>query len=175
MNYARTHRGFLMDRGALPADDRLTWYGNAAIGQLYDDLLNPQVDTRKWEWQKRAIEVVQDVFQMTPHFLLMQIKSGQPMPPRAVDFIHSTMTFIKTGRRSLSVLNWLDLLDHHPDVALPVSYKVQDDFKEEFSTLTMLNTARLITLWLQQPMGLQDMVQTAYALFGPLPEGWDKV
>lgn len=173
MNYVYTHRGFVLDRLAVGVSRGIEWYANAAVDQYYADLHHSTAPVNSWEWRRDAIETVHKLFTLTPNFFNTQLDSGQPLPPRALDFLYSTLNFIRTGRRSLSVWNWVELLDFHPTV-VPVAYRTRQDFKDEFADLLQLPMSRLIALWLQQPMGLQDLILTAYVIFGPLPEHFDK-
>jgi len=163
----RTHRGFVVPV-EITDDPKIQWYGNATITQLYNDLNDDRVDCNQWVWQERAIEVVQDVLNRIPGFFGSQLVSGLPMPARCIDFLHSTFLFIKTGQRKLSTFNWMDLLEIHPVTMPPVNWKVTGDFRAEFDELPFMSPHKLIPLWLSQPMGLQDMVLTAYILFGTL-------
>lgn len=173
MNYVYTHRGFVLDRLAVGVGRGIEWYANAAVDQYYADLNHTTTPVNSWEWRSAAIETVLKLFSLTPNFFATQLTSGQPMPPRALDFLYSTLNFIRTGRRSLSVFNWIELLDYHPTL-LPVVHRTQQDFMDDFGDLLRLPLPRLIALWLQQPMGLQDLILTAYVIFGALPEHFDK-
>lgn len=171
MNTIRTHAGFVMTRPPAVAGN-LEFYGNPKLDALYAELINKPDLTKTWEWRKNALGVIIDTFALTPNFFRTQLQSGLPVSARCVDFLHSTLTFILTGKRKLSVILWDDLLDYHPTDLVAVGAGTRDHFEDTFGRLMTYPLAELIVMWVSHPGGLEDLVVTAYLLFGHLPENW---
>lgn len=170
----RTHRGFVVNKSD-EADRNDRFYANPTVDELYLQLINNPVVTQSWEWEKNAIQVIASIFAATPRFFEKQLRGEegrQHMSPRSIDFLHSCLTFIQTGRRRLSAPLWLDLLDIHPKDTKPVTTAVLDDFELLFKDLLKAKAERLIPMWVSQPGGLADLVTSAYILFGAIPANW---
>lgn len=171
MSLAFTHRGFLVGSGRGPGDIRPGYYyANPAMNRLYEDLVSMHVDRSAWEWRKKAIETLQDMFDKAPNFFSNHITGGFMLPPRVIDFLHGTLVFIQTGRRPLSVYNWMELLDIHPSQMLPVSAKVGEDFAKDFGGLYNKPIHQLLPLWLCQEGGLEDAIISCLIMFGSIPD-----
>jgi hypothetical protein len=174
MRTLRTHTGFLLSQPmGSDAADKL--YGNPFMNQLYLELINKPELAKNWEWVKKALTAISTQFHNQRYFFKSQVLGNQPMSPRAVDFIHSTLTFVLTGKRKLPVELWVDLLDYHPKDEVNVPTATQDHFLSTFRALLEYPESKFIAMWLSHPGGLNDLIVTAYALFGSLPENWKEV
>lgn len=173
MNVVYTHRGFVLPRTAVGNDPRIEWYSTAALEHFNEDIEHQAAPVLSWEWRRDLIQTCKALLEAHGNFVQLQLNSGAPVATRAIDFLYSTFMFIKTGRRAVSIYNWRDLLEYHP-APYPVPRKVLFDFEREFGSLLTLPMAKLIPLWLQRPMGLQDLLLTCHLIFGPLPDHFDK-
>lgn len=174
MKTLRTNTGFVIPRpaGASLSDE---FYGSPVFNELQLDLVNKSEISSTWAWRKNAVLAIKDVFSLNKGFFKGQIFSGQPMNPRCVDFLHSTLTFIMTGKRQLSVQLWNDLLKYHPTEVASVSSVTKDHFQDQFGMIFNCPESKLISMWLAQPGGLEDMVTTAFIIFGDLPANWQDI
>jgi hypothetical protein len=174
MRPLRTNTGFIIQRpsGASATDQ---FYGNPVVNLLYLDLINHPELTATWEWRSKAIMVSRDLLLVNNDFFRNQILSGAAMSARTVDFIHSTLTFILTGKRQLPTILWNDILEYHPTDLTAVSDKTKDHFKDLFGTLLNGPLHSLLALWLSQPGGLEDLLTTVFIIFGDLPENWQSI
>jgi hypothetical protein len=174
MNPLRTNTGFLTCRpsDASPSDQ---FYGSPVASKLYQDMVNHPDLTATWEWRSKAIIAARDLLLMNPDFFKVQVFSGIPMSARTIDFIHSTLTFIMTGKRQLPTILWNDVLDYHPSDLNAVSDKTKDHFKSLFSMVMNNPVHKLLAMWLSQPGGFEDMLTTMFIIFGDLPENWQHI
>lgn len=174
MKTLRTNTGFVIPRpaDAVSSDE---FYGSPVFSALQLDIINKPEVCSTWPWRKNAILAIKNVFALNRGFFKGQIFSGQPANPRCIDFIHSTLTFIMTGKRQLSVQLWNDLLVYQPTEMASVSSVTKDHFQDRFNVLFNSTDSKLISMWLAQPGGLEDMVTTAFIIFGDLPANWQDI
>lgn len=171
MTILRTHTGFL---AVSPANGSPVhqFYGNPAIRTLYLDMINDPTFTDTWEWRRQAIGIANEILNNNPNFFNLQIFGNVPMPSRNVDFIHSVLTFIMTGKRQLPTILWNDVLEFHPTNLTVVSDKTRDHFKDLFGMVIDSPVHLMLSMWLSQPRGLEDMLTSLFIIFGDLPENW---
>lgn len=92
----------------------------------------------------------------------IQAAANRAVHGYALDFILDTIGFVQTGRREYSVSTWESLIDTSPVlVDLEISQRI-DLFKD----ISLPNIETLITDWLKQEGGVDDMFHTARILFG---------
>ena len=161
-----TKRGFLVDIDVSTQDAELKWYASKAMNVIYSEKSDITVNTRNWFWLSKVIETCARQLKCTPNFFDYQFRSGRPISFRCIDFIISTLEFIKTGKRRFNVLNWVDLLPPQPDNKTLVSNNVIGIVNDKFGSLLLMDPVDIISLWISHQDGFDDMVATMLILFG---------
>lgn len=89
-----------------------------------------------------------------------------------LSFTSTTLDYLNGIRRPISIENYLDLLEFHP--AYTVRFDPQENAAKSraWQPLLTLPPEDFISLWLSQPAGLNDLVQSLYLLGGSLPDEW---
>jgi hypothetical protein len=160
--------GDLYPRGFMAPSDRMDITrvsGSADINALYNDLINRTIDPSGWTYQRRALRVAMLALGGFALFLNTQ-KNNPFLYGYNYEFLLDTLKFIKTGRRRVSVQNWLALLTENP--------KPSNDFREratskeirDFYNAVGVAGNKVIADWVSQPGGLNDMVVSLYIMFG---------
>lgn len=86
-------------------------------------------------------------------------------------FINDTLSFIKTGRRSVTIASWLTLVNV-VDEASSTTTEVQIQIEEFFGTRLPIHAQQekqlpaVICKWLTNKNGFEDLVGTLHVLFG---------
>lgn len=142
------------------------WYSNPAINLIYMEQTNPQFNRTSWEWLGKVTELIVRQFHQMPRFLEFQLTSGNPLPFRCVDFIMSTLEYLKMGRRRIAVNSWFDLLEVNPKVMTAVNASVVREAQRDYAYLLSMTATELVCEWLKYPDGLDDLMTTAMILFG---------
>lgn len=82
------------------------------------------------------------------------------------DFIIDTLNFLNTGKRSVSIMTWLSIINH-------VTYQENSGYRFNSEDLKEINKMNIngtmhdvISSWLSHSDGLVDFITTLYILFG---------
>jgi hypothetical protein len=172
MKALRTNTGFVV---LAAAGQGAQFYSVPVFSKLYLQLVNNDPVTKTWEWKRAAMQAAVKTLSVSRTFFKDQLFSGEAMNPRGVDFLYSTFTFIMSGKRQLAAPLWTSLLEYHPKELSPVSDKIKDRFGAEFRPLLILNDEQVISMWMSQPGGLEDMVASMYIIFADLPTNWQSL
>lgn len=112
--------------------------------------------------QDYRMEIVESFKRNVPNFhqWLVKVESKGYLYERRLDFIKDIFKFIKTGKRTVSVLNWRTLLMDMDNYE--VGPKTGRDLNDLVGTgsKTPLTTAELISQWCSVEGGFVDMVWT---------------
>lgn len=162
-----TLRGFSVVRsGSIDASKK--WFVVETMNALLDEAHRFPERLREWEFQKRVLETAIPLYRNTPNFFLHQLTQTKPINRRAVDFIISTLHFIRHGRRQVAVEIWQDLLEIKPTelVTLTESMKNQLMDTERQSELIYRKIEEIVPLWLTCRDGFKDFLITTALIFG---------
>lgn len=93
-----------------------------------------------------------------------QVSRNRYLYDQNYEFLLDTYKFIYTGRRDISnLLSWYQLLSEYPD---PIIGVTQDRWNSKIRRISNRNTEDLIAMWLSHPTGLDDLMMTAFIMFG---------
>lgn len=93
-----------------------------------------------------------------------QVSRNRYLYDQNFEFLEDTFRFIYTGRRKISnLLSWYQLLSEYPD---PIVGVTQDRWNSAFQHISSRHTEELIAMWLSHPTGLDDLMMTAFIMFG---------
>lgn len=146
--------------------EEATLDGYPAVTELWEAYVTPSAMTSTWSFRRRILQVALDAFTTKANWFISQDRNGY-MTGYNFDFILDTLRFIATGRRSLSVHTWPDLVSHQVGEELDVSERCTlTDFMGQNGIPN--NTVELLQKWCSQPGGIDDMVCTLNILFGDL-------
>ena len=149
-------------RVAYPSDDddyeyQSTESGDVQLNTLYQMFLTNSVDTDSWAYRKSVLDTAIRFFGDIQQWLTLQAQNPC-LYGNNYDFLCETLSFVKTGRRRLSVLNWIELM-----------YPLPGPIPQGVGTRTLTyegSTEDFIAQWCSQPAGFEDMLCTLRVLFG---------
>lgn len=93
-----------------------------------------------------------------------QVSNNRFLYDQNYEFLVDTLKFIHSGRRSISnLLSWYQLVSEYPD---PVPGVTQDRWNSVMRKLISPPTEDLMAKWLSHPTGFDDLMMTAFIMFG---------
>lgn len=129
--------------------------GDSEVNQLFEELTENKV-VNNWAFQERVILSAFRLFGNAWDWVNTQLNDPE-IYGYGVEFIEDTLTYIETGRRQLSPMTWLTLLNEGDTAGKVYSGKSKQ----------VNGTAEtLIKRWCQKPDGVNDLALTLYVLFG---------
>lgn len=139
--------------------------GSGDVNLVYDQMMQRSVNSNGWSYQKRVLQVAMNCFNDFSQFLLIQ-KNNPFLYGYNYEFLIDTLRYIQTGRRRVSIQNWLPLLleNHAPNNAWrdrAVSRDIQD-----FLQAVGRSDSNVVSNWVSHPGGLNDLVVSLYIMFG---------
>jgi hypothetical protein len=153
--------------GAIEIGGRPTYVeteGDDVIMALYNEYMAKSYIRHSADFQ---IQLVKRFLQlMGPANLWMerQVNRNRFLYDQNYEFLLDTFKFIHTGRRSISnLLSWYQLLSEYPD---PITGITQDRWNSTLRKISSIPTEELMAKWLSHPTGLDDLMQTAFIMFG---------
>lgn len=137
--------------------------GDATIETLYNFHVTNTINTTTWPFRKEVLDSALRLFGNFEDWLNDQLKN-----PRVVgynqDFIKDCLLFTRTGRRELSVQNWLELVTESDNI------QSSTEFSKVSSLHPSLNrgeaSIQLIQNWCSHPSGIEDLIWSLHILFG---------
>lgn len=169
MKDTRTHRGFLVERNS------------ATPGYLSNDMFDKMRDHLRNHTNAEAdFGFVTDVTRQAKSLLfrnqgsenLLRMQLWHPSSRWVLSFVSSTLDFVGGKARSIQVENYIDLLEFHPTNMTQFDASNNAGKLREWAELFKLTPEEFISLWMSQPSGLTDMVQSLYLIGGALPSEW---
>lgn len=139
--------------------------GSADITALYDQMMKRSVNHNGWAYQKRVLQAAMNCFTNLPVFLNTQ-KNNPFLYGYNYEFLIDTLRYIQTGRRRVSVQNWLALLleNHAPNN----DYRDRSSSRDirDFLQAVGSTDSSVVATWVSRPGGLNDLVVSLYIMFG---------
>lgn len=155
-------RGFIAPS---PRSDIIRVTGSGDVTALYDQMMQRSVNTNGWAYQKRVLQVAMNCFNNFPLFINTQ-KNNPFLYGYNYEFLIDTLRYVQTGRRRVSVQNWLALLleNHQPNN----DYRDRSSSKDIGGLLQSVGPAdtTVVANWVSRPGGLNDLVVSLYIMFG---------
>lgn len=135
------------------------------IQEIYLNFITGRVNTNSWHFRSKVVRAAKHNFGRFDTWLKEQADEAL-LYGRRDDFMRDTLNFISTGRRRISVVNWMDLLEEDPEMRRDlVNVDLMDQYKQY--GLNLHSTPQIIARWCAQPKGFDDMLCTLNILFGP--------
>ena len=155
-------RGFIAPS---PRSDIIRVTGSGDVTALYDAMMMRTVNHNGWSYQKRVLQVAMNCFNNFPQFIMTQ-KNNPFLYGYNYEFLIDTLRFIQTGRRRVSVQNWVALLmeNHQPNN----DYRDRGSSKDihDFLQAVGSSSSSVVSAWVAKPGGLNDLVVSLYIMFG---------
>lgn len=138
--------------------------GDDVIMALFNEYMAKSYIRHSADFQ---IQLVKRFLQLTGPLNLWterQVSRNRYLYDQNYEFLLDTFKFIHTGRRSISnLMSWYQLLSEYPDAVIGIT---QDRWNTSLQRATSRNTEDLIAKWLSHPTGLDDLMMTAFIMFG---------
>lgn len=138
--------------------------GDESVELLYKTLLDSTTNTRSWPFYRAVLLNAMRLFGDFESWLREQ-KLNTNIVGYNRDFLTDTVDFIQTGRRSLPVLTWYDLVTEGGPGHQPHGIS-QQLLKADVTPKVSDASIRPIQQWVAQPYGLEDLLTTLHLLFG---------
>ena len=139
----------------VPCDD--------TIDALFKMYLGKTVNVSSWQYRKQVIARCSQLFGGFFRWLTIQSTFNNYVYGLNYDFLVDTVNFIQTGQRRMMVYTWMELLLEYPTEKLMTANRVRA------RELPLTNPSLFddyIGMWCSQPGGFEDLLWTAYTLFG---------
>lgn len=143
--------------------------GDPRVHALFVEFTNFPKQAVTWDFQKRVIDLAQDLFAGEYSWFIRQ-DSNALLNDLNYAFVLDTIRFIATGTRKFSIYTWPALLTYDVPVVTESVEGRRDIFflMEELTVPT--NTEKFISQWLTHKGGFDDLMYTMNMLFGNVPE-----
>ena len=133
------------------------------LENLYKMFMGRVISSDSWAFKARVIQRCAKLFGNFRSWLVMQVAENDNIYELNLDFLQDTVQFIRTGRRSMSVFNWHELLLEYPH---PKPGVACGDRLVDLRLLDDKEFDNFIGLWCSKKGGFEDMLCTAHVLFG---------
>lgn len=143
--------------------------GDPRVHDLFVEFTNHPRHAATWDFQKRVLEVAQDIFQGDYSWFMRQ-DSNALVRDQNYAFILDTVKFIATGRRKFSIHTWPTLVSYDVPVVNESVEGRRDIYRLIDELKVPSETNAFIQRWVSQPKGFDDLVYTLHLLFGNVPE-----
>lgn len=165
----RYPRGFLArtdphraDNTASESDDITQLPCDPSLEQLFKIYMSNNNLSSKWDFRSQVIARCSFLFGDLRRWLVLQTVTNDNIYDINLEFIKDTVKFIRTGKRLMPVMNWVDLMMEYPDPVPGCASRHRIDELQigdnEFDNY--------VGLWCSWDGGFHDMLCTAHALFG---------
>lgn len=136
------------------------------VAELYEKNLDYGFNTQSWDYRVAVIEVAKRMFgRRLDGFFGCQYE-GRRLHGYRLDFLKGTLSFIETGKRTVSVDNWYELLIDYPTKDSR-SRKDQVDAAQSLTSFKhILTNPDYIAQWCSHEKGFEDMLCTLSIIAG---------
>lgn len=134
--------------------------------ELYGKMTTINFNSKAWDYRVEVIEVAKAVFgRRLDGFCASQFE-GKRLHGYRLDFLKETLSYIESGKRTVSVGNWYELLLDYPlrdDRPLP---KRVDSVQQLSTFKHVLTNPDYIAQWCSHEKGFEDMLCTLAIVAG---------
>lgn len=143
--------------------------GDPRVHDLFVEFTNFPKLAITWEFQKRVINLAQDLFAGEYSWFIRQDANAM-LTDQNYAFVLDTIRYIATGTRKFSIHTWPTLLSYDvPIVTESVEGRREIYFLMEKLTVAT-QTEKFIAQWLSHKDGFNDLMYSMHMLFGNIPE-----
>lgn len=143
--------------------------GDAEVSHIYDLYINRSMQVTGWKFKQDVIQTTKRLFGHMDVWAKNNILQNDALYGVNVDFIIDTIGFIKTGKRSLSLLTWIGLVEECP-VSDPQKKQIRNYKQDIIESVG----PHWLSDWLSHEDGFNDMLCSINLLFGNvnIPKGF---
>ena len=138
--------------------------GDEEVIKLYTDHVRQHQPTNTWEFRKQVIACAIRLFGGIQRWADIQLLNKHLHGTNYAFFL-DTINFINTGKRQVSVQNWLDLLEVKPDADEEFRTREIDPSVKDFMSAKRF-TPEVISMWCGHENGFEDLLSSLYCMFG---------
>jgi hypothetical protein len=143
--------------------------GDPRVHSLFVEFTNFPKQAITWDFQKRVIELAQDLFAGEYSWFIRQ-DANALLKDQNYAFVLDTIRYIATGHRKFSIHTWPALLTYEVPV-ITESVEGRRDIYFLMQKLTVPTQAdKFIAQWLSHKDGFNDLMYSLHMLFGNVPE-----
>jgi hypothetical protein len=143
--------------------------GDPRVHNLFVEFTNFPKQAITWDFQKRVIELAQDLFAGEYSWFIRQ-DANALLKDQNYAFVLDTIRFIATGHRKFSIHTWPALLTYEVPV-ITESVEGRRDIYFLMQKLSVATSAdKFIAQWLSHKDGFNDLMYSLHMLFGNVPE-----
>lgn len=160
-------RGFTSYRYSPTAHEDFQAAGDSTIDALYRLYVGRSVNTDSWEFRKRVIAAASPLLGDLQLWMVQQMVQNNRLYGLNYQFLEDTIGFIRTGKRDMSVLTWMELMLDHPSEVLG-SANIHRLQKLNFTNdeLESFSRGGMVSQWLSHVNGFDDFITSMNILFG---------
>ncbi len=142
--------------------------GSREIMEMYKDYISKRINSNEFEFVKRVMGLAKAYMGISLRQWVNTHNQSEYIDPMASKFIEDTLTFLVTGRRTISSMGWIDLLTTQPEANQPGSVVVKYDEIVAGGNLGAGEgiDQNYLRYWLSQPKGMDDLVNCLVAMYG---------
>lgn len=143
--------------------------GDPRVHELFMEFTNFPKQAITWAFQKRLIELAQDLFAGEYSWFIRQ-DANALLNNQNYGFVLDTVRYIATGRRKFSIHTWPALLTYEvPTITESVEGR-RDIYLLMQDLAVATQSDQFLAQWLSHKDGFNDMMYTLHMLFGNVPE-----
>lgn len=135
--------------------------GDPEINLLYSQLLREPRCIKDWDYVASVMRVTSRLIGDDFNKWLDLQRDNLYLHSQAIGFINDTIRYIEGGPRTVTNINWIELLEERPE---PLPRKLVSP------TINPLNKVveglNYLNLWFKREGGLSDLVVTLFAMYG---------
>lgn len=137
----------------------------AEVDSVYQALIafNPN-SSASWETRRKGVAVAKHLLGRTLNAFVTRQTENAFFYGRRFDFMVDTLRYIETGKRSVSVDNWYELLDEFPEPNKQRSGTPH--MRQTLNLYPVLTASDFISRWCSHPKGYEDMICTLNIIAG---------
>ena len=142
--------------------------GDPEVTRLYNELHQKRESEIDWAFKRQVLFCAKRLIGSNFSRWIASQEQNKYLNGKAMRFIADTIKFITEGRREITNINWLPLLDNEPvpGVLQNRDYSLS---KEHLKVSAALGDFYL-SKWLSQYDGFSDLVVTLYVLYGEIDQ-----
>jgi len=146
---------------------------NPAVDALWKDYVSGAAFTTSFAFRERILVAALGAFGTQNFYDWCILQSSSPFLSSAHrKFFNDTLTFIETGKRSVNVSSWLNILSATPDHQnnSPIPLRTREYFGVDLNVYNQrsLDLSDNLVVWTSQQGGFEDLLGTLVVLFGAI-------
>lgn len=136
--------------------------GDSEINAVYAQFIREPSCIRDWNFVASVMRVASRLIGSSYEDWLKLQTENPYLHKQAINFVNDSNRFIEGHSRTISIVNWIELLDERPE-ALPrkLSTPSINDFNRDTT-----NNLNYLNLWLQRNNGLSDLIISLFTMYG---------